>query len=139
MTPITAALLDDLADRRHFAGRTLEIAKRLFVEQETPTHLALAYGLSSQRVYRIRDTVLAAAHAEALPQGWEEVTIAAPSPIIREIRSVLRRCGVLAVSIEKSRHESHALHRPARTVEKDPRAQLTSIRQLLRSTDNLPR
>ena len=89
MTSITAALLDDLAERRHFADRTLEIAKRLFIENETPTHLALAYGLSLQRVYRIRDTILAAAKAEALPHGWEEVTIAAPSPIIREIRERL--------------------------------------------------
>ncbi len=89
MTSVTAALLDNLAERRHFADRTLEIARRLFIEQETPTHLALAYGLSLQRVYRIRDTILAAAKAEALPQGWEEMTIVAPSPIIREIRERL--------------------------------------------------
>lgn len=89
MTSITAALLDNLAERRHFADRTLEIARRLFIEQETPTHLALAYGLSLQRVYRIRDTIVAAAKEAALPQGWEEVTIAAPSPIIREIRERL--------------------------------------------------
>lgn len=90
---ITASVLEELAEGRHFAKRTLEIAKRLFIEGETPTHLALGYGVSVQRIYRIRDSVLAAAKAKALPKGWEEVTIAAPRPVIREIRKRLAQAG----------------------------------------------
>lgn len=90
---ITASVLEELAEGRHFAKRTLEIAKRLFIEGETPTHLALGYGVSVQRIYCIRDRVLAAAKAKTLPEGWEEVTIAAPRPVIREIRERLEEAG----------------------------------------------
>lgn len=103
---ITASVLEELAERRHFAKRTLEIAKRLLIEGETPTHLALGYAVSVQRIYRIRDSVLAAARAKELPKGWEEVTIAAPRPVIRKIRKRLAEAGDTYRVAPKSRREN---------------------------------
>lgn len=86
---IDLALLERIAQQRRFEGRTLEIAKRLFIHGETPKRLAVEYGVNVQRVYAIRREVLAAAQALALPPGWEEATIAGPRELIAELKRQL--------------------------------------------------
>jgi len=83
---IDLELLQRIAEQRRFEGRTLEIAKRLFVHGETPKRLSVEYGVNIQRVYAIRKEVLAAAQALALPRGWEELTIRGPKELIDRIR-----------------------------------------------------
>src|SRR5215831_13749144 len=83
---ITIDLLERIARKRRFSSRTEEIAKRLFLHDETPKRLAAEYGVNLARIYHIRDQVAAAAREEELPPGWEEVTIAAPKEIIQEFR-----------------------------------------------------
>jgi hypothetical protein len=83
---ITVDLLERIARKRRFSARTLEIAKRLFLHDETPKRLAAEYGVNLARIYHIRDQVGSAAQDEKLPPGWEEITIAAPKEVIREFR-----------------------------------------------------
>lgn len=86
MKSISVKALERLSRRRRFSLRTLEIAKRLFVSKHTASELATEYGVNVQRIYAIRRQVAAAAKKDALPPGWEEITIAAPKPLIREVR-----------------------------------------------------
>ena len=82
-------LLGRLARQRRFEARTLEIAKRLMIDGETPKRLALEYGINLQRVYAIRKEIVAAAQASALPPGWEEVTLAGPVIVIESLKAQL--------------------------------------------------
>jgi hypothetical protein len=86
VTIVDLELLERIAQQRRFEGRTLEIAKRLFIHGETPKRLAVEHGVNIQRVYAIRKEVLAAAQALALPPGWEEFTIAGPKELIEQIK-----------------------------------------------------
>jgi hypothetical protein len=86
MKSISVKALDRLSRKRRFSLRTLEIAKRLFVDKHTASELAIEYDVNVQRIYAIRRQVAAAAKADTLPAGWEEITIAAPKPLIREMR-----------------------------------------------------
>jgi hypothetical protein len=76
-----------VAAQRRFQPETLEIAKRLMVYGEKPKRLAAEYGLNHQRVYAIRKEVLAAIDALALPEGWDEVTLAGPKPVIAALKA----------------------------------------------------
>lgn len=87
MNDINLALLERIATQRRFEGRTLEIAKRLFMHGETPKRLSAEYGVNLQRVYAIRKEVLAAAQTLALPAGWSEVTLVGPSELVERFRA----------------------------------------------------
>lgn len=86
MVRIDLPLLERIAEQRRFESRTLEMAKRLFIHNETPKRLSIEYGVNLQRVYAIRKEVLAAAQVLALPPGWEEMTIAGPSELIAQFK-----------------------------------------------------
>lgn len=79
--------LQRVASLRKYQPETLEIATRLLVYGETPKRLVAEYGINHQRVYAIRKEVLAAIKALALPEGWEEVTLAGPRPVVAEIKA----------------------------------------------------
>jgi hypothetical protein len=83
---IDLELLERIAGQRRFEGRTLEIAKRLFIHGETPKALAMEYGILIQRVYAIRREVMQAAEALRLPPGWATVTVSGPKDLIKSIR-----------------------------------------------------
>lgn len=86
MVEIDMPLLERVASQRRFAPTTLEIARGLFINGFPPRRLALEHGVNVKRVYAIRDQVLAAAEALALPTGWEEVTLAGPQALIEELK-----------------------------------------------------
>ena len=82
-------LLERIATQRRFQPDTLEIAKRLMVYGETPKRLSAEFGVNVQRVYAIRKEILVAARALALPEGWEQVTLAGPRPVITALKAQL--------------------------------------------------
>ena len=104
MVRVDLPLLERIAEQRRFEGRTMEIAKRLFVHGETPKRLAVEHGVNLQRVYAIRKEVLAAAQALALPHGWSELTIAGPRDLIEQIRHQFAEA--------LARHEASATKQP---------------------------
>ena len=81
---LDAAAFERITKTRKFSPQTLEIARRLVVEGEKPRELALAYGVCTQRIYKIRTFIAAAYEAQRLPDGWAEKTIAAPKEMIAE-------------------------------------------------------
>lgn len=88
---IDLPLLERIASERRYEARTLAIAKRLFVDGETPKRLAVEHGMSLQRVYAIRKETREAAQALALPSGWEQVTFAGPAAVIAGLKMQHRR------------------------------------------------
>lgn len=88
MTPtVDLELLERIAAKRGFQPDTLEIARRMLVYGEKPKRLASEFGVNHQRVYAIRKEVLAAVKALALPEGWEEVTLAGPQDVIAALKA----------------------------------------------------
>jgi hypothetical protein len=77
-TSVDAAQLERIAQKRRFDPRTLEIARRLFLEGDRPKLLSAEYGLILQRIYAIRKAVL----DSALPLGEAEVTLRGPAAAI---------------------------------------------------------
>jgi len=75
-----------LESRRRFKGHTLEIAKRRILNGESAQGLGAAYGINPARVYTIVAQVTAAWAALQLPEGWAEVTLAAPIAMIEEFQ-----------------------------------------------------
>jgi hypothetical protein len=83
MTVVDAPLLERVARERRFDARTLEIARRLFIENEAPKKLATEYGVIHQRIYAIRKLVQEAVESYRLPEGWSEVTLRGPADLVR--------------------------------------------------------
>lgn len=83
MTVVDAPLLERVARERRFDARTLEIARRLFIENETPKKLSTEYGVIHQRIYAIRKLVQKAVESYRLPEGWSEVTLRGPADLVR--------------------------------------------------------
>lgn len=81
---LDAAAFNRITKNRKFSPQTLEIARRLMVEGAKPRELALAYGICTQRIYKIRTFITAAHEAQRLPEGWAEATIAAPKEMLAE-------------------------------------------------------
>ena len=75
-----------LESKRRFKGHTLEIARRRILHGESAQGLGAAYGINPARVYTIEAQVLAAWQALQLPEGWAEVTLAAPQSLIEEFQ-----------------------------------------------------
>ena len=71
-----------IAKSRKFDPRTLEIARRLFLNHEKPKRLSAEYGVIFQRIYAIRRAVLKAIEAEGLEPGWSQVTLRGPKAAI---------------------------------------------------------
>ena len=78
-TRVDEAELQRIARQRRFDPRTLEIARRLFVDGDRPKSLAAEYGLILQRIYAIRKAVLDL----ALPEGEAELTLKGPAEAIK--------------------------------------------------------
>ena len=74
-----------IGEARRFEARTMEIAKRLFIHNETPKRLSVEYGVNIQRIYAIRREVIAVAKQLELPVGWSEVTMAGPRELIQRL------------------------------------------------------
>ncbi|MEJ8815236.1 TrfB-related DNA-binding protein [Variovorax ureilyticus] len=79
-TSVDAIQLERIARKRRFDPRTLEIARRLFLQGDRPKLLAAEYGLILQRIYAIRKAVLESTHD--LPAGWNEVTLRGPAEAV---------------------------------------------------------
>lgn len=73
-----------LETKRRFKGQTLEIAKRRMLHRESAPGLAAAYCINRKRVYTIEAQIIAAWEEIQLPEGWSEVTLAAPQSLIAE-------------------------------------------------------
>lgn len=83
MTVVDSHLLDRVARERRFDDRTMEIARRLFVDGHKPKRLATEYGVIHQRIYAIRRLVQAAVNDFRLPEGWSEVTLKGPVDLVQ--------------------------------------------------------
>jgi hypothetical protein len=79
---ISEELLQQIADRRGFEERTIEIARRLFLYGQTPKHVSIEFGINHQRVYAIRKQFLKAAETEVLPSGWAQATLVGPRSLV---------------------------------------------------------
>lgn len=84
---VDEAELQRIARQRRFDPRTLEIARRLFIEGDRPKLLAAEYGLILQRIYAIRKAVLDL----ALPTGEAEVTLRGPVEAIEAAQRAFER------------------------------------------------
>jgi len=84
---IDEAELQRIARLRRFDARTLEIARRHFIEGDRPKLLAAEYGLVLQRIYAIRKSVLDL----ALPSGQGEVTLRGPVEAIEAAQQAFDR------------------------------------------------
>ena len=96
-------MLERIAAVRRFEARTLEIAKRLFVFGDTPKRLSVEFGVNLARVYAIRSEIEAAADELALPEGWEEVTLAGPKAVMAKVRAVFEAEMVKAATSDASK------------------------------------
>jgi len=56
-TVVDKYLLDRVSRERRFDDRTMEIARRLFLDREKPRKLALEYAVIHQRIYAMRRSV----------------------------------------------------------------------------------
>ena len=81
-------MLARVARDRRFDPRTLEIARRLFLEKENVKKLSTEYGVIFQRIYAIRKMVLEAAEEYALPQGWSEVSLRGPAEVVQAVEKI---------------------------------------------------
>lgn len=102
-------LLERIAALRKFQPDTLEIARRLLVYGEKPKRLEAEFGVNHQRIYAIRKEVLAAIKALELPEGWEQVTLAGPKPVIAALKAQLAKA-----LEERDNALSRAKRRPTR-------------------------
>jgi hypothetical protein len=84
-TVVDKYLLDRVSRERRFDDRTMEIARRLFLDREKPRKLALEYAVIHQRIYAIRRMVTEAVESYELPPGYSEVTLRGPADLIRAI------------------------------------------------------
>jgi hypothetical protein len=91
MTVVDEALLARISRERKFDPKTLEIARRLFIEDAAPKKLAAEYGVIFQRIYAIRRAVLDAVADYALPSGWSEVTLRGPAEAIAAAEKAYRQ------------------------------------------------
>lgn len=76
-----------IAKVRRFDARTLEIARRLFIDKAKPMLLTVEYGVIHQRIYAIRRAVL----EEALPAGTAEITLRGPVEAVEAARRAFDR------------------------------------------------
>ncbi|MDM0108037.1 TrfB-related DNA-binding protein [Variovorax sp. J22R24] len=90
-TTVDEAQLERIAKERRFGPRTLEIARRLFLDNERPKLLAAEYGVIFQRIYAIRKTVLDAAKGEELRDGWASLTLCGPAEAVEAARRAYDR------------------------------------------------
>lgn len=84
-TVVDKHLLDRVSRERRFDDRTMEIARRLFLEGEKPTKLAREYAVIHQRIYAIRRMVTEAVASYELPPGYSEVTLRGPAELVQAI------------------------------------------------------
>lgn len=86
MIAVTLELLDRIAAERRFQARTLAIAKRLFIHDQTPKRVAVEFSVNIQRVYAIRKEILLAAESLALPSGWSRAELVGPRALVEQFR-----------------------------------------------------
>lgn len=84
-TVVDKHLLDRVARERRFDDRTMEIARRLFLDEEKPRKLALEYAVIHQRIYAIRRMVTKVVASYELPPGYTEVTLRGPAELVQAI------------------------------------------------------
>ncbi|PZQ77686.1 MAG: hypothetical protein DI563_02785 [Variovorax paradoxus] len=76
-----------IAKLRRFDARTLEIARRLFIDKDAPMLLTAEYGVIHQRIYAIKRAVL----KDALPVGIAEITLRGPKEAVEAARRAFDR------------------------------------------------
>lgn len=91
MTTVDGPLLERVARERRFDPRTLEIARKLFINDEAVRKVAQEYGVIDKRVYAIRKTVLDHVQKYELPQGWSEVTLRGPAELVQAVHELFEQ------------------------------------------------
>jgi len=84
-------LLDRVARERRFDARTMEIARRLFLDEAAPKRLAREYAVIHQRIYAIRKMVTEAVADYELPGGYSQVTLTGPAELVRAMAELFEQ------------------------------------------------
>lgn len=90
MVTVDGPLLDRIAARRRFETRTLDIARRLFIHDQTPKRVASEFGVNLQRVYAVRKQILSAAESLALPPGWVREELVGPRALVEHHKRLFK-------------------------------------------------
>lgn len=80
-----------VARERRFNARTVEIARRLFIDKHPPLSVAKEFALLDKRIYAIRAAVIKHVKGYALPEGWVEVTLRGPAAVMKEVEALFRK------------------------------------------------
>jgi hypothetical protein len=87
---IDELLLQRIARERRFDERTLEIARRLILGNESAKKLSTEFGVITQRIYQIRGLIKKAVEAYELPDGWTDVRLEGPPEVIQAVCAFYR-------------------------------------------------
>lgn len=93
---------------RHLArtpdSKHLEAVRRYLVDGDSPTQLAVEYGISRQWIYKLGKLVKRSAlDNDGIPPGFERVEVIVPHAYVRVVKAIEKECqGV--ISDEDSRH-----------------------------------
>lgn len=87
-----------LEELHRFSPQTVEIAKRRILDRTDALELANTYGLTIGRIYHIENRMRAAIQKMRVPEGWTEVTLIAPIPLVREFKKQIHLAQQLAQS-----------------------------------------
>lgn len=87
---IDEAVLARVARERKFDPKTLEIARRLFLDGTAPKRLSAEYGVILQRIYAIRRAVRGAIEQHALQNGWFEIHLQGTAEAIEAAQLAFR-------------------------------------------------
>ena len=83
--------LERVARERRFDKRTMEIARRLFVDKREPSSVAKEFALLDKRIYAIRAAVRKQVASYGLPEGWAEVTLRGPADLVKAVEGTFRK------------------------------------------------
>lgn len=84
-------MLERVIRDSRFDERTVEIARKLFIENQSATNLAKEYAVIRQRIYAIRAAVIKQAKKYELPEGWSEVTLRGPTQEVDAIEKAFTK------------------------------------------------
>jgi len=104
---IDELMLARVSRDRRFDKRTLEIARKLFIEKQEPLSVAKEFALLDKRIYAIRDAVRKQVASYGLPEGWTEVTLRGPADLVKTVEVIFRK-RMKRLSAEGSSAESAA-------------------------------
>jgi hypothetical protein len=83
--------LERVSRERRFDARTLEIARRLFIDKDPPRKVAKEFALIDKRIYAIRADVIDHVKKYELPDGWSEVVLRGPTDVVKAADALFKR------------------------------------------------